>query len=119
MANTSSHATTTALLLLICTSTIVSNQVAGLTCPHILTSISGCIGYVRGLVGVPPPGCCVGIRNLIAEYPSTPDRQQACRCLQAIIKSLPGVNTGRVAALSDKCGVNVGYNLTLSLDCSK
>ncbi|XP_010505481.1 PREDICTED: non-specific lipid-transfer protein 1-like [Camelina sativa] len=65
-----------------------------------------------------PPACCTGVRNLNSMARTTPDRQQACNCIQTVARGLgSGLNAGRVAGIPKACGVNIPYKISTSTNC--
>ncbi|CAI0557982.1 unnamed protein product [Linum tenue] len=108
------------LVALMAVAMVASAQLAEgtVTCGQVTSSLAPCLGYLTGRGGV-TPGCCNGIRSLNGAARSTPDRQQACRCLKNLAGSVRGVNMGNAAGLPGKCGVNVGFPISNSVDCSR
>ncbi|MCH1921665.1 Mpv17/PMP22 family protein, partial [Shewanella sp. A3A] len=64
-------------------------------------------------------GCCNGVKGLNNAARTTADRQAACRCLKSLAGSIKSLNLGTVAGVPGKCGVNVGFPISLSTDCNK
>ncbi|KAL0914928.1 hypothetical protein M5K25_015320 [Dendrobium thyrsiflorum] len=91
---------------------------AAITCGQVVSAVSPCLSYLR-TGGSPPPACCSGVKGLNSAARTTPDRQAACNCLKQIAGSVPGLNLGLARGLPGKCGVNVGYPISTSTDCSK
>ncbi|PIN21379.1 hypothetical protein CDL12_05924 [Handroanthus impetiginosus] len=90
---------------------------AAISCGVVLTSLSPCIGYLqRG--GAITPSCCAGAKSLNNAAKTTPDLQAACRCIQTLVPSVRA-NPSFVNSLPQKCGINIPYNYSPSLDCSK
>ncbi|KAF5750741.1 nonspecific lipid transfer protein [Tripterygium wilfordii] len=88
---------------------------AAITCGTVASLLQPCISYLQGR-GPLPPACCNGVKSLNAKATTTPDRQAACNCLKAASQ---GVNGGLAAGLPGKCGVNIPYKISPSIDCSK
>ncbi|KAL3826196.1 hypothetical protein ACJIZ3_022225 [Penstemon smallii] len=109
---------TSCVLVMICMiSSGASGAKAAITCGRVLSSISPCIGYVqRG--GAVPPGCCDGARALNNAARTTPDRQSVCTCIKSIVTSVKA-NPDLVNNLVGKCGLDIPYRFSPSLDCSK
>ena len=107
-----------ACLLLACmivAGPITSN--AALSCGSVNSNLAACIGYVlQG--GVIPPACCSGVKNLNSIAKTTPDRQQACNCIQGAARALgSGLNAGRAAGIPKACGVNIPYKISTGTNC--
>ncbi|KAG7534810.1 Bifunctional inhibitor/plant lipid transfer protein/seed storage helical domain [Arabidopsis thaliana x Arabidopsis arenosa] len=99
---------------LVLTVFIVASVDAAITCGTVASSLSPCLSYLsKG--GVVPPPCCAGVKKLNGLAQTTPDRQQACRCLQAAAK---GVNPSLASGLPGKCGVSIPYPISTSTNCA-
>ncbi|KAG2691117.1 hypothetical protein I3843_09G216600 [Carya illinoinensis] len=88
-----------------------------ITCGQVASSVSPCLGYIRGTVAQVPPNCCNGVRSLNKAAATTADRQAACECLKKTASSIPGLNPGLTAGLPSKCGVSVPYKISTSTNC--
>ncbi|CAA7037833.1 unnamed protein product [Microthlaspi erraticum] len=95
---------------------ITSN--AALTCGTVNSNVAPCIGYLtQG--GPLPAACCRGVSTLNSMARTTPDRQQACRCLQSTAKAIgSALNAGRTAGLPKACRVNVPFPVSTSTNCN-
>ncbi|XP_061370728.1 non-specific lipid-transfer protein 1-like [Gastrolobium bilobum] len=92
---------------------------AALSCGQVVTTAAPCVAYLKGSSGGAVPGpCCNAIRTLNSAK-TTPDRQAVCRCLKPTVLNLPGLNPNNLAGLPGKCGVNLPYKVTPSIDCNK
>ncbi|CAN1166200.1 Non-specific lipid-transfer protein, partial [Linum perenne] len=49
---------------------------------------------------------------------STADRQAACRCLKTFAAAVSGINYGLAGGLPGKCGVNIGFPISPSVNCN-
>ncbi|CAM8974048.1 unnamed protein product [Rhodiola kirilowii] len=87
----------TAVAVLLCMMAAAPYASAAITCSTVARALSPCIAYAKGSGGTPPVPCCQGIRGLVAQATTTPDRQAACRCLKNLSGSIPNVNMGTVA----------------------
>uniref|UniRef100_A0A151UIE2 Non-specific lipid-transfer protein n=2 Tax=Cajanus cajan TaxID=3821 RepID=A0A151UIE2_CAJCA len=93
---------------------------AALSCPQLQFTVAPCLGYLRGPgAAVPAAPCCNAVRTINNQARTTPDRQGACRCLKSVAQNLPGLNLATLAALPAKCGVNLPFRVTPSIDCNK
>ncbi|KAK8619359.1 hypothetical protein V6N13_133321 [Hibiscus sabdariffa] len=90
-----------------------------ITCGQVASSVAPCIGYLRGSGGRVPAGCCSGIKSLNAAAKTTPDRQEACKCLKSAAGSISGINYGLAGSLPGQCGVSIPYKISPSTDCSR
>ncbi|GAU29992.1 hypothetical protein TSUD_160760 [Trifolium subterraneum] len=91
---------------------------AALSCGQIQLAVAPCIGYLRNPGPSVPAPCCNGLRSLNNQAKSTPDRQSACRCLKSIILSLPGIDLSALAGVPAKCGINLPYKISPSINCN-
>ncbi|KAL9672331.1 hypothetical protein QQ045_028581 [Rhodiola kirilowii] len=107
----------TAVAVLLCMMAAAPYASAAITCSTVARALSPCIAYAKGSGGTPPVPCCQGIRGLVAQATTTPDRQAACRCLKNLSGSIPNVNMGTVAKVPSQCGVSVPYKISLSTNC--
>ncbi|CAN8287266.1 unnamed protein product [Cochlearia groenlandica] len=105
------------LAFMIISGPITSN--AALTCGMVNGNVAACIGYLtQG--GPLSRACCAGVANLNSMARTTPDRQQACRCLKSTTNALgPSLNAGRAAGIPKACGVNVPFPISTSTNCNK
>ncbi|XP_010483549.1 PREDICTED: non-specific lipid-transfer protein 4 [Camelina sativa] len=101
----------TCLVLTVC---IVASVDAAITCGTVASSLAPCGGYLAKGGAVPPP-CCAGVKKLNGMAQTTPDRQQACRCLQSAAK---GINPSLASSLPGKCGVSIPYPISTSTNCA-
>lgn len=91
---------------------------AAIPCGQAQVTVAPCLGYVRGPGAAIPAPCCNGLRTLNSQARTTPDRQAVCQCLKSTVLSIPGLNLAKLAALPGKCGVNLPYKISPSIDCS-
>lgn len=91
---------------------------AEIPCGRVQITVAPCIGYLRGPGGGVPAPCCNGVKSINNQAKTTPDRQGVCRCLKTTALSLPGLNLATLAALPSKCGVNLPYKISPTIDCN-
>ncbi|KAL2500302.1 Non-specific lipid-transfer protein 6 [Forsythia ovata] len=91
---------------------------AAISCGTVMTTLAPCLNYVMN-GGVVPTGCCNGITSLYNSVKTTPDRQAVCSCLKSVAGSASAASFNNAASLPDKCGINIPYKLSPSIDCSK
>ncbi|MGJ2918458.1 non-specific lipid-transfer protein [Salmonella enterica subsp. enterica serovar Paratyphi A] len=91
---------------------------AAVSCSTVTSSLASCITYLRSGGRTVPPGCCNGIKSLNAAAKTTPDRQAACKCIQAASSAIKGLNYGLASSLPGKCGVNLPYKISPSINCA-
>ncbi|PHT38497.1 Non-specific lipid-transfer protein [Capsicum baccatum] len=90
---------------------------AAISCGEVISKLTPCIKYVTGR-GVVTPECCGGIKTLNGQATTTPDRQMACKCLKSAAGAISGINLALASGLPSKCGVNLPYKISPSIDCS-
>lgn len=115
----SSMATTLACVVVMCM--VVGAPMAAqatITCGEVSSKLTPCISYLTGR-GPLVPGCCAGVKALNAEAKTTPDRQQACKCLKSNAAQIPGINYSLAGGLAGKCGVSIPFQVSPNVDCSK
>lgn len=91
---------------------------AVIPCGKLQFIVAPCIGYLRGPGGAVPAPCCNGVRSIMNQSKTTPDRQGVCRCLKSTVLGLPGLNIQSLAALPGKCGVNLPYKVSPTINCN-
>ncbi|CAF2121019.1 unnamed protein product [Brassica oleracea var. botrytis] len=105
----------TCLVLTVC---IVASVDAAVSCGTVTSSLAPCANYLSKGGDVPPP-CCAGVTKLNGMAQTTPDRQQACKCLQSAAKTVSGLDPSLAAGLPGKCGVSIPYPISMSTNCDK
>lgn len=91
---------------------------AEIPCGRVQITVAPCIGYLRGPGGGVPAPCCNGVKSINNQAKTTPDRQGVCRCLKSTVLSLAGLNLATLSALPSKCGINLPYKITPTIDCN-
>ncbi|KAI5429139.1 hypothetical protein KIW84_033948 [Lathyrus oleraceus] len=89
------------------------------SCGQVQLTVAPCIGYLRRPGPSVPAPCCNGVRTVFNLAKTVSDRQANCRCLKSTSLSLPGLNLPALADLPRKCGVNVPYKVSPTIDCNK
>ncbi|VVB17430.1 unnamed protein product [Arabis nemorensis] len=105
----------TCLVLMVC---IVTSVNAAISCGTVASSLAPCANYLTNGGAVPGP-CCEGVTKLNSMAQTTPDRQQACKCLQSAAKGISGLNPSLASSLPGKCGVSIPYPISMSTNCEK
>ncbi|XP_066356330.1 non-specific lipid-transfer protein 1-like [Miscanthus floridulus] len=115
----SSRKTVVALAVVLAAALLASSVSAAITCGQVGSSLAPCIPYATGKATALPASCCTGVRSLNSAARTSSDRQAACRCLKSLANSVKSVNMGTVATIPGKCGVSVGFPISMSTDCNK
>ncbi|VAH71896.1 unnamed protein product [Triticum turgidum subsp. durum] len=93
---------------------------AAISCGQVTSALSPCISYARGNGANPPAACCSGVRSLAGVWPVQPGAPLTSKQRASASKSAPGgLNAGNAADIPFKCGVNIPYAISSSVDCSK
>ncbi|KAG2296883.1 hypothetical protein Bca52824_043552 [Brassica carinata] len=99
----------TCLVLTVC---IVASVDAAISCRTVERSLAPCACYLlKG--GAVSPRCCAGVSKLNSMATTTPDRQQACKCVKSAAQ---GLNPSLVSSLPGKCGVSIPY-FSMNTNC--
>ncbi|XP_071691052.1 non-specific lipid-transfer protein 1-like [Rutidosis leptorrhynchoides] len=96
----------------------VPNSNAAITCATVIKDVGPCVNYLKNGSGAPPPGCCSGAKALAATASTTADRRAACACLKSASQRL-NPNPELAQSLPGKCGINLGFTISSSVDCTK
>ncbi|KAK9048050.1 hypothetical protein SSX86_023036 [Deinandra increscens subsp. villosa] len=91
---------------------------AAITCSTVIKDVAPCVSYLRSGSGMPPSACCTGAKALAAAASATADKQTACGCLKSASKSL-NPNPGLAKSLPGNCGINLGFTISPTVDCTK
>lgn len=105
--------------VLVAAALLASSASAAITCGQVGSSLAPCIPYATGRASALPASCCSGVKSLNSAARTSADRQAACRCLKSLANSVKSVNMGTVATIPGKCGVSVGFPISMSTDCNK
>ncbi|XAR63370.1 hypothetical protein NMG60_11023282 [Bertholletia excelsa] len=90
---------------------------AAISCSDVIRDMRPCVSYLQGGGGKPPQACCDGAKTLASAAATKADRQTTCNCLKSASKGM-NVNPGLVKALPGNCGINLGFSIDPSTDCS-
>lgn len=111
---------TMGLAVVLCVAMAVAPLAEAITCGQVTSALAPCVAYIRaGGGGAVPAPCCSGISSLNNAAKTTPDRQQACTCIKSAAAAVTGINFGLAAGIPGKCGVNIPYKLSPSIDCKR
>ncbi|GLJ47356.1 hypothetical protein SUGI_0999560 [Cryptomeria japonica] len=88
-----------------------------ISCSTVVSDLIPCLSYVSGSSAKPTKGCCNGIKTLNTAAKTTDDRQAVCNCIKSVASSYSSY-FDKASKLPGLCGVNLGFALTPSLDCS-
>ncbi|CAN1229991.1 Non-specific lipid-transfer protein [Linum grandiflorum] len=104
------------MVVMVATSHLADGAVS---CGQVASALAPCVPYLQGNgMGALTQRCCNGVRSLSSAASSTPDKQAACRCLKNFAAGASSINYGLAAGLPGRCGVNVGFPISPSVDCN-
>ncbi|XP_011626577.1 non-specific lipid-transfer protein 1 [Amborella trichopoda] len=96
----------------------LSKTIDAITCPQVETSAASCLPYLSGSASYPAPSCCNGLKT-IARAANTPGaRKGICFCLKGAYNQFPGIKDTFVRQVAGKCGVNVGFSISVGTNCN-
>ncbi|KAL1368833.1 hypothetical protein HN51_022970 [Arachis hypogaea] len=98
---------------------LISLAQAGPSCGNVQDALSPCIRYVTGIDNNVPGACCNGIKKVKSQSKTTQDRRSVCKCIKTTAHSIKKLNIHKLAGLPAKCGVNLPYKLSPSIDCNR
>ncbi|KAI3697336.1 hypothetical protein L6452_30285 [Arctium lappa] len=90
---------------------------AVLSCNTVIQDVRPCVSYLMNGSGMPPSACCSGAKALATAASTTTDRQAACSCLKSASQSL-NLNLQLATSLPANCGINLGFTISPSVDCT-
>ncbi|XP_054779104.1 non-specific lipid-transfer protein 1-like [Prosopis cineraria] len=106
-----------ACVVVMCVALVGAPLAEAITCGQVTSSVAPCLGYLQK-GGNPSPGCCNGVKSLVAAARTTADKQTVCNCLKTTAGQIPGYNDANAQAIPAKCRVNVPYKLSTSTNCA-
>lgn len=96
---------------------VVTPHAEAMSCGQVSSGLAPCIPYLTGRG--PLGGCCGGVKSLLAAAQTPADRRTACSCIKSAANAVKGLDTAKAAGLPYTCGVNIPYDISPSVDCSK
>lgn len=107
-----------ACVVLMCMVVSAPSAQAAISCGTVVSNLAPCLSYLRN-GGAVPAQCCNGVKSLFNAANTTPDRQQACKCMKSTAGTVSGIDLNNASTLPSKCGVNIPYKISPNTDCSK
>ncbi|MED6122608.1 hypothetical protein PIB30_037098 [Stylosanthes scabra] len=100
--------------------TTVPKVAALMSCDEVKNDLMPCLSFVLFGGFMVPQECCNGARTVYGAAQTTPDRQAVCNCILNAIRGAPTTpfEVANAASIPPKCGLNVPYPITPSIDCS-
>ncbi|KAI0504122.1 hypothetical protein KFK09_015070 [Dendrobium nobile] len=106
------------VLVMVSSGAIITVTESTIPCSEVANKLLSCVDYAQH-GGELPTACCSGVKELKVEAITTEDRQTVCNCIKSLAKQIGGLNQNLLATIPGKCGVDVGYPISFSVDCSK
>ncbi|WJX67343.1 hypothetical protein P8452_51818 [Trifolium repens] len=107
--------TTTILLLLLL---FISSSKAKLVCNDVITFLTPCITYLKGVDPTPSFFCCEGAKNIVlASRKSMEDKMVTCDCLKETAAFI-NPKQDRANDLPNKCRIEFPYQISPTFDCT-
>ncbi|WMV51776.1 hypothetical protein MTR67_045161 [Solanum verrucosum] len=106
-----------ACLVVLCMLITFAPHAEAVTCGQIQVGVVNCLPYLqnRGPIG----GCCGVIKDLLKLCKTPHERRKSCRCVKKAANTIKGIDFGKAAGLSGVCGVEIPFEISPSVDCSK
>ncbi|MED6204165.1 hypothetical protein PIB30_006581 [Stylosanthes scabra] len=101
--------------------TTVRKAEAAVSCGQLTNELMPCLSYIMYGGTTVPEGCCNGVRTIFNTARTTADRQGVCNCIKSSIVGIPysNFNIVNAAAVPKKCGINIDYQISPNIDCSR
>ncbi|KAK1393384.1 AAI domain-containing protein [Heracleum sosnowskyi] len=97
---------------------VMVEQGEAVTCSDLGPSIAQCGPFARGAMSQPSAGCCSAVKAVYARAQTAQDRRTLCSCLKQSASSVPGVQGSSVAAIPQRCGLQVSISTNPNVDCA-
>uniref|UniRef100_A0A7N0TP35 Non-specific lipid-transfer protein n=1 Tax=Kalanchoe fedtschenkoi TaxID=63787 RepID=A0A7N0TP35_KALFE len=96
-----------------------STVVFAVTCQDGVQSIIPCMPFLLGGGSNQASSqCCASAQNLNSEVSSTADRRALCQCFKDAVKAT-NIDNARAEELPKMCHINLGFDITPDIDCTK
>ncbi|KAF5725744.1 non-specific lipid-transfer protein D cotyledon-specific isoform-like [Tripterygium wilfordii] len=90
---------------------------AAVPCNAVTAKAAGCVGFAMGRDSTPSPACCSGLQQLAETVKTLDDKKAICRCLKGAVKAFPGVKDSSLNKIPGACHINVGFPVSLTINC--
>ncbi|CAI9112856.1 OLC1v1013355C1 [Oldenlandia corymbosa var. corymbosa] len=97
---------------------IMNFSQAQIPCTTVNNNLLPCASYVMN-GGTLPPACCDGFKDLVNMAKTQADRQSVCNCVNTFLANADDGQINNAASIPSLCGVNIHFNITRNMDCSK
>ncbi|KAL3529494.1 hypothetical protein ACH5RR_008816 [Cinchona calisaya] len=89
-----------------------------ISCNTVSSDLYPCLSFIMN-GGTVDPACCSGINTLISLAKTKTDRQSVCLCLKSFLSNATDGQIKNAASIPGLCGVDLHFNITRDMDCSK
>ncbi|CAA2998611.1 non-specific lipid-transfer -like [Olea europaea subsp. europaea] len=91
------------------------------SCSTVTAKLTSCVSYIDDQSAQPTSDCCAGVKSILAQATSKPDKIATCNCIKSALAIVGNkVDTGRVSSLPKQCGMSVNLPpIDKNYDCSK
>ncbi|CAI8611102.1 unnamed protein product [Vicia faba] len=107
-----------ACVVTMCMALMYAQNGGAVSCVQVSNSLAPCLLYLQN-GGVVSPSCCYGVKGLVNAAKTIVDRRVTCDCLKSAATSIKGINVDYAAALPEKCGTNIPYKISPSINCAR
>ncbi|XP_073311584.1 non-specific lipid-transfer protein 1-like [Primulina huaijiensis] len=90
-----------------------------ITCGEVDVALIPCIPYLTGHDIDPTPGCCNGLKVIIAKVQTPADKRACCNCVKAAANRYPDLKDAVAQSLPAKCGVAMDIVISRNVNCDK
>ncbi|CAJ2655477.1 non-specific lipid-transfer protein [Trifolium pratense] len=89
-----------------------------ITCGQVISNILPCVVYLQN-GGSVTEHCCNGVKAIFnAAVRTIVDLRTTCYCLKSAADKFKRINKDNAASLPGKCGLNVPYEISPSVNCA-
>lgn len=92
---------------------------AAVPCQTVQAKSGACVMFALGRAQKPAPSCCTGLQQLAQSVTSLEDKKSICRCLKAGAKSFGGLQDRFLSQLPAACHIQLGFPVSINIDCEK
>lgn len=92
---------------------------AEITCDTVVSKAIHCVAFARGTDTMPSAECCSGMQQLAQSAQSIDDKKAVCKCLKSKVGRYNGVQDKFLSTIPGICKIEVGFPISLSIDCDK
>ncbi|CAJ1971285.1 unnamed protein product [Sphenostylis stenocarpa] len=91
----------------------------GYNCDKARRSVLPCLSFVMDNADAPSTQCCKGVKEVKASAPSKPELRAACLCIKEALFYNLNLNYRKVKALPGLCKVDLGFPVSINVNCDR